>query len=177
VTLTCLSPAAVELSRGESGRAWLAVREAWRGQEVVADPDPYARFRRPEGRTDPGTVAYFLEYYAFAPEAAAAAAPPQGATLAALEVHLAELGLPVRRFAVGERGLPRVAALARLADGELAVVTQPRERGPVALFSAARGGATLPGAAADSLGVTEVLIPGPMPAELEGPAAPAGTGG
>jgi apolipoprotein N-acyltransferase len=170
IVVVATSSALVEARRGDPRRAGLALQEALHGPTLVADRDPYARFRQAP-TADLGAIAYFLEYFGsdVNAEALAADLEPHASlerVAAALEQRA---GLRTRPLPVDPEALPRVAALTRLADGRLVVVNQPRAEATVSVFDAAAG-RTMLLAPRDfiSLGPADLLVPSPTD-ELDAP--------
>ncbi len=152
--------ALVERSEGDARRAWLAVREAWVGQPLVVEAEPYARFRG-GGNPDLGAVAYFLAYYGARLDGPL---PAAGAPLDELGRSLADsAGIVVARRSRDEAPPPRVAALARLSSGELVVFNQPSATVPVRVVSVERGEAVFVAPTSlGELGIREWLVPAPV---------------
>ena len=161
VVVIATSAALVETQSGDPRRSSLAVQETLQGTILVADQDPYARFRNMPS-ADLRAIAYFLEYFGFdAPIETLLAETKNATSLQQIATLLEQyIGMPTRILTVGPEELPRVAALTRLTDGRLVVVNQPNINGTVSLFDSATGQTTVfPMKAFMGLGISNFLIP------------------
>jgi hypothetical protein len=138
-SLCVVSPALVEMARGQAARAAGAVSEVFASVSVRASADPFARFRTDEHRTAIGALAYYLAYYG--QEGPLGQGEPAPTSLEqAREIMSSQL--PSRLVLLRAEALPRVATVIEWADGTFGVMTRPTGEGDAQIFSPATGMST-----------------------------------
>lgn len=128
------SPALVEARQGDVRRSSKALTDLLKAQPPIVTRGLERYAQESSARA---AVGYFLEYYGADPELASrVAAEPRD--LVQLQEELSALGVETRPIDY-RQGVPRVASLTRLADGDFAVSVHANGSGPVVLALPHRG--------------------------------------
>jgi apolipoprotein N-acyltransferase len=136
--LWLLSPALVEMSRGDPARAGRAMQRIFAPPlSLLTSADPFARFRTTAGDTARGALGYYLSY--FGVEVPPSSQPPRETrSLDDLRQAASEY-LPSRLTSLQVDSLPRVATLVLSRDGQYEVMTRQAGEGDVQVFSPLTG--------------------------------------
>ncbi len=135
-SLCGVSPALVEMVRGQPAQAAGAIGAIFAPRFVTGTSDPFARFRTGERNTALGALGYYLSY--FGAEGTGVEVPDRPTSLDALRTAVSSR-LPSRIVPLSAHALPRVATVFAWADGTFGVLVRPTGEGDAQIFSPVTG--------------------------------------